>query len=554
MMTERVFDGGDKLIWHANASPQRADDRARLAQRGDRAGIKTFVRTFKLLQHRQTRTLVGLLVQKFVLRGGRLLQFRLQLAQTILPLLDGTARGGDVQFFHLDARGEFLQARFQTGALDFQLNFFGGKFFQPDDVALLLQIERGDLVADTRQILRGGKRGGLRLAQLFLSFAQIVFNLLQIVALRLQIFLVLNQRGFGGGETFRDGEQFARRGVATFLGLRNFREGFGILRFNFAQAFLVELDAAFVAVNLRLQFQSVLLLRGDFVFQFGKMFAQFRNFIFKTENVVRALLDFVAQIFDGGLAFGNFTLQHVKLMPRQLRFQMLQFVRNLFVAARFASLTLQRADLPFHFLDGVGNAQKILLGLFQFTERFFFLLFEFRDAGGFLENHPAIFRLARKNLRDVALRQNAVGRATDARAHEKLLNVLEPARRAVEKIFAAAVAKNPARQRHFVIGNFDARCAQTFFADAAERERDFAHAHRLATVRAVEDHVRHFAAAQRLGRLLAEHPADGVGDVRFAATVRADDGRDAGLKIQRRLVREGLEAKNREILKIHNLV
>jgi hypothetical protein len=57
-------------------------------------------------------------------------------------------------------------------------------------------------------------------------------------------------------------------------------------------------------------------------------------------------------------------------------------------------------------------------------------------------------------------------------------------------------------------------------------------------------HVGHLAAAQGLGRLLAEHPADGVRDVRFAATVRADNRRDAGLKIQRGFVRKGLKTQN----------
>ena len=86
----------------------------------------------------------------------------------------------------------------------------------------------------------------------------------------------------------------------------------------------------------------------------------------------------------------------------------------------------------------------------------------------------------------------------------------------------------------------------------AERHRHLGHAHRFAPVGAGENHVGHFAAAQRLGRLFAEHPADGIGDIGFAAAVGADDGGDAGLKIQRGFVREGLKAKNRQILEIHD--
>ena len=165
----------------------------------------------------------------------------------------------------------------------------------------------------------------------------------------------------------------SRAARQTFLGLRDVRERLGVLRRDFAQAFLVELNPAFVPVNLALQFQSALLLRGDFMFQFRKPFAQLRDFIFKTQHVGGTLFDFVPQFFDGGLLFGNFRLQHVELMPRQLRVEMLQLLRNLFVAARLAGLALQRTDLPLHFADQVGDAQKILLGVFQFAERFLFL-------------------------------------------------------------------------------------------------------------------------------------------------------------------------------------
>ena len=250
-----------------------------------------------------------------------------------------------------------------------------------------------------------------------------------------------------------------------------------------------------MAVGLAFQFQSALLLRGNFMFEFGEALTQFGNFIFKTENVVRASFDFVTEIFHRRLAFGDFSHQHIELMPHKLRFKMLQLLRNLFVAPRLACLTLQRTNLALHFFDRVGDAQKILLGVFQLAERFFFLRFEFRDARRFLKNHPAIFRLAGKNLRDVTLRQNAVASAPDPSAHEELLNVLQPALRAVQKVFAAAVAENPARERNLVVGDFYASCLQAFFADAAECKRDLAHTQRLATVCAVENHIGHFTAA-----------------------------------------------------------
>ena len=106
----------------------------------------------------------------------------------------------------------------------------------------------------------------------------------------------------------------------------------------------------------------------------------------------------------------------------------------------------------------------------RLRERFFFLRFVFCNARGFFKNHPAVFRLAGQNLRDVALRHDAVAGASDARAHEQLLNVLEAAGSSVDEIFAVAVAENPARDSHFVVSDLDACGAQMFFIDTAEHE------------------------------------------------------------------------------------
>ena len=88
-------------------------------------------------------------------------------------------------------------------------------------------------------------------------------------------------------------------------------------------------------------------------------------------------------------------------MPRKLRVQMLQLLRNLFVTARFAGLALERTDLAFHFPDQILDAQEVLFGVFQFAQRFLFLRLELGDSGGFLENQPAVLGFARKNLGDV---------------------------------------------------------------------------------------------------------------------------------------------------------
>ena len=82
-----------------------------------------------------------------------------------------------------------------------------------------------------------------------------------------------------------------------------------------------------------------------------------------------------------------------------------------------------------------------------------------------------------------------------------------------------------------------------------QRERHLGHAHGFALARAHEDDVLHVDAAQQARRLLAQHPRDGVGDVRLAAAVRTDDGGDAfALEAKIGAVAERLESEDLQLL------
>ncbi len=186
-------------------------------------------------------------------------------------------------------------------------------------------------------------------------------------------------------------------------------------------------------------------------------------------------------------------------MPRELRIEVLKFDLNLFVAPRLARLSLQRTNLALHFPNEIGDAQKILLGRLQFAQRFFFLRLELRDTGGFFENQPTILGLRRENGRDVALGHDRVTRLAHARAHEKLLHVLEAAWRAIDEILTATVAKDAPRDGHFIVFHLDARSAKLFVVHVADGEGYFRHTEGFAPVRAVEDNVGHFPAAQGFG-------------------------------------------------------
>src|SRR5688500_16415292 len=78
-----------------------------------------------------------------------------------------------------------------------------------------------------------------------------------------------------------------------------------------------------------------------------------------------------------------------------------------------------------------------------------------------------------------------------------------------------------------------------------------------ALLRTGEDHVLGLLAAQQLEALFAQHPTDGVGDVRFPGTVRTDDRGDAlgrrgrRQEVQFGLFRERFEADQFKFLEMH---
>ncbi|OPZ03081.1 MAG: hypothetical protein BWZ09_02467 [Alphaproteobacteria bacterium ADurb.BinA305] len=215
-----------------------------------------------------------------------------------------------------------------------------------------------------------------------------------------------------------------------------------------------------------------------------------------------------------------------------------QLVAQLFVFLRLAGLSLKRADLALHLADHVGEAQQVRVGLLDLAQGLFAVGLEFGDAGRLLEDRAAVFGLGGQDGVNLALSHDRVGGRPDARAHEQPVDVLEAAEVLVDEILPLAGPEHAAGD-----GDLVERGVQHAFA-VGERDADLGHAERLAGVGAVEDHVRHLGAAQGGGALLAQHPADGVGDVALAAAVGADNRDHAGLELQTGLVGKALETSD----------
>ncbi len=205
------------------------------------------------------------------------------------------------------------------------------------------------------------------------------------------------------------------------------------------------------------------------------------------------------------------------------------------VPARLADLTRERAHLAPDFVEQVAQPQQVRLGLFQLALRLAAAGLVLDDARALFDETAQFLRVLVEDLVDHRQLDHGVGGVAHAAFPEQVAQILEADRGAVDEVLADAVARDAALDRDLVVLDRDAAILVRE-GQAHLRQRD-----RLPPGGALEDDVFHPAAAQLLGGLFAQHPADRVDDVRLAAAVRAENRRDALVEIEDRTIRERLE-------------
>ena len=213
--------------------------------------------------------------------------------------------------------------------------------------------------------------------------------------------------------------------------------------------------------------------------------------------------------------------------------------------ARDLRLPAQRLELTAQLAGEVGQTGEVGLHRVELAEGLLFPLPVLEDARGLLDVGAAVLGLALQHRVELALPDDDVHLAADAGVAQQLLDVEQPGTVAVDLVLARAVAEHPTGDRH--LGVVDGQRA----VGVVDGQGHLGAAQGGAAGRAGEDDVLHLAAAQRLGPLLTEHPADGVHDVGLARPVGPDHARDTGFQAQRRGRGEGLEALQRQALEVH---
>ena len=157
------------------------------------------------------------------------------------------------------------------------------------------------------------------------------------------------------------------------------------------------------------------------------------------------------------------------------------------------------------------------------------------DAGHLLEQRPTFLRPERQRLVDHPLPDEQERVVRQMRGIEQVDQVAQPDPALVEQVVVLARAIQPATEFE------DAELDRQQAVGVVEDERDVGHPLRRPLLRAGPDDVLRLARPEG-PTLLAERPAQGIGEVALARPVGADDGADAGAEFDARPLGERLEA------------
>ena len=195
-------------------------------------------------------------------------------------------------------------------------------------------------------------------------------------------------------------------------------------------------------------------------------------------------------------------------------------------------LALERLELAVNLSRDIVHALQLDVHVLELAAAALLALLVLEDAGGFLDEEPAVFGAGAQHVLQRALADDGVRVASQARVVEDVEHVHQTRRRTVDEVLAFAAAVHAARDDDLV--EIKGKRA----VGIVEHEVDLGETDGLARGGTCEDDIFHRLPAQLLGALLAEYPQHGVGHVGLAGAVRSDDDGHARLQLEDRTVRK----------------
>ena len=183
---------------------------------------------------------------------------------------------------------------------------------------------------------------------------------------------------------------------------------------------------------------------------------------------------------------------------------------ELLVSAGALCLARERPQLALHLGGDVLHAREMLVHALELARAFRLALLVLEHARRLLDERAAVLGLGLQDGIQVALADDGMRAGAQTGVVQDVEDVHAAGGGAVDQVLALARAVHAARDGD--LGVVDGQRA----VGVVEHEVDLGEPDAFARRRSGEDDVLHRLAAQVLGVALAEHPQNGVGDVRFA--------------------------------------
>ena len=208
-------------------------------------------------------------------------------------------------------------------------------------------------------------------------------------------------------------------------------------------------------------------------------------------------------------------------------------------------LRLQReaTNLRAELTEKIVDASQVLLGAGQAPKRFVLADLEILYPGRLLEQLASFFGSQREGRIHGPLADDDQGARAELSSREQLDEVAQTNAGPIDEVLGLTRAVSPPPDRH--LAEVDGQPA----IGVVEGHDHLGQAGRLALLASREDHVVRASGPKGPVRLLAEHPAHGVGHVRLAASIGADDGVDAAFEHEAGRFGERLETMKAELPK-----
>ncbi|CAB4635192.1 unannotated protein [freshwater metagenome] len=277
-----------------------------------------------------------------------------------------------------------------------------------------------------------------------------------------------------------------------------------------------------------------------------------RQFLFERSNPKRELVELVGDGDSFGLTFRlgllvivDVAAQRHDVVSKNSRTGVTNDGGDVLRLSCNVGLLAEGLELTANFARKIGETREVRLHRVELPHRLFLAATVLEDSGCFLNKTAAVLGCRRQDRIETTLTHDDVHLATQTRIGQQFLDIEKSAGLAVDGVFRLTVAEQDSRNRHF--GVFDRQSP----VRVVDCQRDFGTTERAAGGRSRKNDVVHFAAAQRLGALLAHDPRESVNDVRLPRPVGADDSGDPLFELEGRRLSERLEALEGQGLQIH---